>query len=408
MIVARDFRLDDHGPHIEASCALRGDGFPDRMIFRLPADHAPAVDIAQPNWAAMALYWTAMMTGQDLVIEADLSPLLLYNMRNDLMALMRNYEPRLKPIRIEAGFAAAQLPEGFHPADSRDVMTGFSGGVDSFSTFVLHTRPDVPPSLRMTALAVFQVGALGPTATGEALLIPAVAHAKAQAEDHGLKTYSLSSNMDAIFAPAKSHGPVDFRRTVGLRNAAAALLLQNGVRQYLPSGTVAYNKASYGPYACTEPLDPVLQPLLSTEKLRVQPAGAGLSRVDKIRLLADDPQAQQRLNVCVSPAGKPRPTSTLNCTACWKCLQTVLILEMLGKAEAFGAVFDIPFYRRNRNHLLQRFVDEAYSRDYLTSIDQIEHAKAQGVEVPKPRSKVELEARRVARSLLKRQPRAWR
>lgn len=403
MILARDFRLDDHGTHVEASCAVQGEGFPDRMTFRLPADHAPAVDIDEPNWAAMALYWTAMMTGQDLVIEADLSPLLLYNMRNDLMALMRNYEPLLKPIRIEAGFATPRIPDG-----PRDVMTGFSGGVDSFSTFVLHTRPDVPPSLRMTALAVFQVGALGPTATGDTLLIPALEHARAQARDHGLKTYGLSSNMDMMFEPAKTHGPADFRRTVGLRNAAAALLLQNGVRQYLPSGTVAYNKASYGPYACTEPLDPVLQPLLSSEKLRVQPAGAGLSRVDKIRLLADDPQAQQRLNVCVSPAGKPRPTSTLNCTACWKCLQTVLVLEMMGKADDFAAVFDIPFYRRNRDRLLQRFVDEAYSRDYLTSIDQIEHAKAHGVDVPKPRRPLELQVRRVARELLGRAPRAWR
>lgn len=396
MIIARDFLRKEDKRRIEVSCALKGASFPPRLTFHLPHDTAHTVDFDQPNWAAMALLYPAMLMGQDLVIEADLSPLLLYNMQNDLMALMRNYEPRLKPIRIEAGVSSDT-----QPVPGRDVMTGFSGGVDSFSTFALYTRPEVPPSLRMTALAVFQVGALGPTSHSETLLPPAVAHAKAHADDHGLKTYSLSSNMDEVFAPAKPFGPVDFRTTVGFRNAAAALLLQNGVGTYLPSGTVAYDRASYGPYTCTEPLDPVLQPLFSTEKLRVQPAGAGLSRIDKIALIADDAQAQRRLNVCVSPAGRPRPTPALNCSACWKCVQTILVLEAMGKLDAFSPVFDVTFYRANRPRLLQFLSDFAYGRNYLTTIEQLEYARGFGLAVPKPRGPLALRLRRAARQMLR-------
>ncbi|MBL4930097.1 hypothetical protein [Fuscibacter oryzae] len=397
MIVAGNFRVEDRHQGIEVSCALRGEGFPDRLTFHAPHATAHTVDVAQPNWAAMALIWPAMLMGQDLVIEADLSPLLLYNMQNDLMALMRNYEPRLKPIRITAG-----LSGDIQPKAGRDVMTGFSGGVDSFSTFALYTRPQVPPSLQMTALAVFQVGALGPTARSEELLPPAVAHARAHADDHGLKTYSLSSNMDEVFAPAKPFGPVDFRTTVGFRNAAAALLMQNGVGTYLPSGTVAYNRATFGPYSCTEPLDPALQPLFSTEKLRVQPAGAGLSRIDKIALIADDPQAQRRLNVCISPPGRPRPTTTLNCSACWKCIQTLLVLEAMGKLEGFAPVFDLGFYRANRRRLLQSLSDLAFGQNYLTAQEQILYARAHGLEVPRARGKAERRLRKLARAVLRR------
>lgn len=396
MLVASRFRSIPTLQGLEISCALKGEGFPDRLTFHLPHDTAPAADVAQPNWAAMALVWPAMLMGRDLVVEGDLSPLLLYNMQNDLMALMRNYEPRLKPIRITAG-----LSSDIQPKPGRDVMTGFSGGVDSFSTFTLYTRPEVPPSLRMTALAVFQVGALGPTARSEELLPPAVAHARAQAGDHGLKTYSLSSNMDEVFAPAKPFGPVDFRTTVGFRNAAAAQLLQNGVGTYLPSGTVAYNRATYGPYSCTEPLDPALQPLFSTEKLRVQPAGAGLSRIDKIALIADDPQVQRRLNVCVTPAGRPRPTTTLNCSACWKCIQTLLVLEAMGKLEQFGAVFDTGFYKANRKRLLQALSDLAYNQNYLTAQEQIGYARARGLHVPGPRGPLELGLRKIARRVVR-------
>lgn len=392
MIIAGDFRLEDKGAQVEVSCALTGDGFPDRLVFRLPATDADAIDLAEPNWAAMALYWQALMMGQDLVIEADLSPLLLHNMRNDLMALMRNYEPLLKDIRIEAGFSTPVIPEG-----PRDVMTGFSGGVDSFSTFVLYSRPEVPPNLRMTALAVFQVGALGPTNTGEALLVPAVAHAKAQADDHGLRTYALSANMDEVFAPAGRFGPIDFRRTVGLRNAAAALVLQNGVGTYLPSGSVSYASATYGPYSCTENMDPVFQPLLNTEKLRVQPAGAGLTRNDKLQVIVDNPQAQRRLNVCVSPAGNPRPTTTLNCSACWKCTQTLMVLETMGKLDAFSAVFDIGFYRANRRRLLQSLVDTAQQKRLTGIINQLNGLRSAGADIPKPRTPADLYLRKVLR-----------
>lgn len=396
MIIARDFLRKEDKRGIEVSCALEGASFPPRLTFHLPHDTAHTVDVDQPNWAAMALLYPAMLTGQDLVVEADLSPLLLYNMRNDLMALMRNYEPRLKPIRIEAGISSDTGPR-----PGREIMTGFSGGVDSFSTLKLYSRPEVPPSLRMTALAVFQVGALGPTSESDRLLPPAVAHAKSQAEDNGLKTYSLSSNMTDIFLPHKPHGPVDFRTTVGFRNAAAALLLQNGVGTYLPSGTVAYNRASYGPYSCTEPLDPVLQPLFSTEKLRVFPAGAGLSRIDKLILIADDPQAQRRLNVCVTPGAATVPTTSLNCSACWKCIQTMLVLEALGKLEAFAWVFDVVFYRENRKRLLQSLSTFAYNNNYLTTIEQIEYARARGLEIPKPRRPLEIHLRKMARSLLR-------
>lgn len=317
-------------------------------------------------------------------------------MRNDLMALMRNYEPQLKDIQIEAGLSTPHIPDG-----PRDTMTGFSGGVDSFSTFVLFTRPDVPPSLRLTALAVFQVGALGPTETGEALLEPARERCEVHAKDHGLNTYSLSSNMDAIFAPAGRFGPIDFRRTVGLRNSAAALLLQNGVDTYLPSGSVNYRSATYGPYSCTESLDPVLQPLLATEKLRVHPAGAGLSRMDKTILIADNPEAHRCLNVCVTPKDHPRPTTTLNCSACWKCVQTLLLLEVIGKERLFHSVFDVAYYRNNRHRLLQAFSDRAYQQNSTGMIEQIVFARQQGLSVPRPRSSMELQARRIARKLLR-------
>lgn len=396
-IILKNFQLQEAGDNVEASCEIVSDAFPPRLSFLVPREHRDAIDIEEPNWAPMSLYWQAMMMGQDLVVEADLSPVLLYRMRGDLMALMRNYEPLLKPISIEAGFSTPVLPDA-----DRDVMTGFSGGVDSFATFRLYTGSNVPPSLRLTALAVFQVGALGPTSESDRLLPPAAEHARKHAERNGLRLYSLSANMDEVYAPAKAFGPIDFRRTVGLRNAAAALLLQNGVRTYLPSGSVGYDGATYGPYSCTENLDPALQPLLATEKLGVHAAGAGMTRTQKQMLLLDDPQAQISLNVCVKGHTRKRgPESKLNCSICWKCIQTLLILDTHDRLDAFREVFDIDLYLRERRSLLSMLVNFAHTEAHLGMMKQLDGMRKAGFDVPQPRSRLHNNIRKAARRMIK-------
>ncbi|WP_306141897.1 hypothetical protein [Roseibium sp. MMSF_3412] len=396
-IILKNFRLQEASENVEVSCEIVSDDFPSKLSFFVPREHAGAIDIDEPNWAPMSLYWQAMMMGQDLVVEADLSPVLLYRMRGDLMALMRNYEPLLKPIRIEAGFSTPALP-----ATDRDVMTGFSGGVDSFATFLLYTDSNVPPSLRLTALAVFQVGALGPTGESKMLLPPAVEHARKHADRNGLRLYSLWANMDEVYEPAKAFGPIDFRRTVGLRNAAAALLLQNGVRTYLPSGSVGYDGATYGPYSCTENLDPALQPLLATEKLGVHAAGAGLTRTQKQTLLLDDPQAQMSLNVCLKGvAGQKSSSSKLNCSTCWKCIQTLLVLETHDRLDAFREVFDVDLYLRERRRLLSLLVDFAHTEAHLGMMKQLDGMREAGFDVPQPRGRLHKNIRNAARRMIK-------
>lgn len=391
-IVANDFRIDRFDEHAEISCALKGEDFPERLRFSVPVEDVDAIDVDEPNWAALSLYWQAMMLGQDLVIEADLSPVLLYNMRYDLMGLMRNYEPLLRDVHIDAGETSPSVADA-----TRDVMTGFSAGVDSFSTFLLHTHNDVPKKLRLTALSVFQVGALGPTSQGNGLLAPAVDHIRAHAKRNGLKVYSVDSNMNEVFEPASRVGPIDFRRTVGLRNAAAAMVLQNGIQTYLPSGSVGYKSATYGPHSCTENMDPVFQPLLSTEKLFVKPAGARLTRTDKIKLLADNPDAHSLLNVCVSGGRKPNPKGKVNCSRCWKCVQTLMVLEAIDKLDAFDAVFDLEHYRSNRKQLLLDLQDYAHQNNAHGMLGEIEYVREQGVNIPRRPSHIEKKLRRVAR-----------
>lgn len=379
MIVANNFRLTTTPTHAHAECDLRGPGFPAKLSFAVPIEQAEAVDVDEPNWAALALIYQAMLLGEELVIEADLSALLLCNLRNDLMALIRNFEPSAKPIQINAGQSSRRLPDA-----GRDVMVGFSGGVDSFSTLAFYTDPMLHPDLRLTALGTFDVGALGPTDGQNRLLENALALIRPIARENGLKLYSVASDLNPVFSAAKGFGPLSFPKTVGFRNAAAAYVLQKGVRCYLTSGTRPYSGASYGPCTTTEFMDPVFQPLLNSESLRVVPAGAGLRRYDKTLLLVNRPDAQASLNPCLVQLDKRPRNGHLNCSRCWKCVATLFDLEVAGRLENFAAVFDVAYYRRNRRWLLKDLANRSTHEWEEPVRKRFSYAFDAGVPLPRP------------------------
>lgn len=381
MIRVSGFRFEDRKDFVRAICDVHGLGAPFHLRFDVHPENASAIDIDEPNWAAMALFYPAMLMGEDLCIEADISPRLLFNMRTDLMALVRNYEKSAKSIQIEAGATASPK----YRAGKKEVATGLSCGVDSFATLLRYTAADTPSNVKMTAVTIFQVGALGPTSDKSIEMNAPRTRTKEVADRFGLKVYSLSSNMDDVYLPAAKFGPTGFAKTVGFRNASAALLLQGEIGQYFPSGNVNYAYASYGPASTTESIDAVLQPLLSTEALEFQCGCAGLSRFEKLEAIVDNPIVQDHIDVCVSPLSMRYMNGRKNCSRCWKCSQTMVGLEALGKLDDFSSAFDVDGFRRDRRTLVQVAVDSAYQRGPSSgAYNVIVTARSRGLLIPRP------------------------
>jgi hypothetical protein len=386
MIIARNFRKTESPYGVDLSCDIVSDVLIDRLVFSVHKSNADAAEIDEPNWAAITLLYPAMLFGEDLAIEADISPMLLHNMRQDLMALLRNYEPATKDIRIEAGETSD--PEYTHKG--KDVVTGYSGGVDSSATFVRYTAADVPDGLRLTGLANFDFGALhNRRPEGRDVHEEARLRVKEHADENGLKTYAVASNLVEFFGPVmKRDRHPQLGKTVGFRNAAGAFALQREVGLFLPSGNVGYDLARYGPDHCTEHLDSVLQPLLSSEALRVIPSCAGLSRQRKIELISDNSQIQKRLDVCVNgDIGLRYQNDHINCSRCWKCVQTLSYLDATNRLVEFSNVFDVDFYLRNRTKLLKDTFSELTEMGAIAEISVMSTARVRGVPVPMPPAK---------------------
>lgn len=342
-------RIEISGPEIvptrpgwvRLACRVRGGGLPDTLWTEVRDEDAVLLS-PHGNWAAVALLHPAMRIGADLHVDAPLCPHLLDALNRDLQSFLVVYDPLLRPIRVTC---RDERPGGSAGAL---VATGFSAGVDSFATLARYRFAPVHPDLAVTALAVFDVGAFG--RDGRTHFDRATARCDAFAAAHGLRPLALASNFDAVYR-CRAAGAAGFERTNTLRNAAAALAFENGVRRSYASSSFAPAQIGVRATCNSAYLDPLLLPLLSTGQCTLVSACAGLTRVEKTRLVAALPEAASLLDVCTRPWERAAGTPA-NCSHCGKCIRTLFTLEALGRLEAFAAVFDLDLFRARRDRLL--------------------------------------------------------
>lgn len=357
MIKASNFTLDKVQNHLVARCNVSGPGLPKVLWFAAECDDDSALEIDEPNWAAVSLIYPAMGLGQDLVIDAKISPRLLYNLNNDFQHMMRTFNPNLQHIKVIADTDALKT----HAGDvTRHAITGFSGGVDSSATYALYSGDEVPESMRINALSIYDVGALGKTPKNPSFehLQPHFDNLKRFCDAQEITALGISSNLKQVLHSVRKVHPdiAILPATVSLRNIAATMAMQSRVKLYYPSGNSGYSDVQVKKAESTECFEPVLGGVLSTETLLCQAGGAGLDRSDKIKLIASAGFAQSGLNVCVGDKEQRSGSNFLNCGKCWKCVDTQFEADGMGVLENFSDVFDVTYFLENRDEILTSFL----------------------------------------------------
>ena len=348
-------------------------------------DDENALDITEPNWAAVALLYPAMVHNQDLYIEADISPLLLHNLNNDIQILLKVINPYLNQIKVVAG---SSQPQEFNQNVKRHVITGFSGGVDSTATYLKYNNPNSSSSLRLSALSIYDVGAIGKTSPSPSFehLQKHFDQLKRFCDEKELLAFGVSSNMDQVYRSTKKKrsSNVYFWSYVSLVNISATLIMQKRVKIYIPSGSIGYSELDIKNLQDrTERVEAILAQLLSTERTMCQAGVAGLTRFEKIKYIFEtDPKSQ--LNVCVMKASK-RNDDFLNCGRCWKCVETLYNIEAIGKLKEINAIFDLDEYNNNKDQLFEFLASSRRKREIRLPgmMEKIPLIEAQGGKIPK-------------------------
>ncbi|MCE4026439.1 hypothetical protein LXM50_10695 [Microbacterium sp. Au-Mic1] len=372
LITAAPRRMRDGDGSVRVSADVDG---ADPLWFSVAAEHEDLLG-DRADHIAVALLLPAMRYGRDLHVGGTVTDSLLHRLNHDLQPLVRSVHAAYRRVSVTADDA---VPAGSAPPG---VVTGFSGGVDSFATLMEYAlRPGVPPDMRVTHLVNNNVGAHG---EGGGALWDARYRALAPlAADLGLPFLRVDSNVGA-------HYPgMGFMETVTFRNAAAVHLLGGGVgRSYHASEGAYRNVRMPPPHGDIGLAGPMTFPLLSTPALTLESTGSGLSRIERTLALAGMRHSRY-LDVCIDPD----PARTTNCSRCWKCMRTMLTLDVAGRLDEF-----VPQVFRREPYLARRaaYYVELLASEEPNDIELVEFADARGWRwghVARPRAGVRRAAR---------------
>ncbi|AUT01633.1 hypothetical protein CLI64_15260 [Nostoc sp. CENA543] len=280
--------------------------------------------------ALVALLIPAMARGEDIYISGTISEKLYYNLSSRYQKILQIILPSLRLVNV--------YPSDVQVASLRadGVATGFSAGIDSFSVLAdHHYKQNVPPGFRVTHLLYNNVGSHGGGA--ERLFRERYARLKPMvAERIQLPFIAVNSNLDSFYKG------FNFRQTHTPRNASVALLLQRGIGRFMYASAYTYTDIYIGASNGMGYSDAVTLPLMSTEVLDAFSVDSEYTRVEKTIRVANIEDSYQTLDVCV------HADRAYNCSTCFKCMRTLLTLEIAGSIEHYANIFDLKAYAQER------------------------------------------------------------
>lgn len=277
--------------------------------------------------ALLALLICSMAQGEEIQADGVVSERLYYSLSACLQPILRSVIPTLHEVDIYAH----EVERATSTGDA--VATGFSAGVDSFCVLADHYYETPPPGFRLTHLLFNNVGSHGFGREGEQLFRRRLGRVRPVADRIGLPIVAVNSNLDQFY------NDFGFQLTHTPRNASVGLLLQNGLGKFLYASSYRSTEVFVGPSDSIAYVDPITLPMLSTERTAALSVGSRYSRVEKTLRIAGIRDSHQALDVCLTG------TTHGNCSACTKCMRTMITLHLAGYLGRYRNVFDFETYR---------------------------------------------------------------
>lgn len=319
----------------------------------------------------VAAIWPCMCYGEDIEIVGNVSKKLYKNLTTYVCPLIKNLRPNYSSINV-----SVQSFKDAHKSNLGIVGTGFSGGIDSFSTLIDKFENETDLDYKINTLFFFHLGQYGnindPNTKNNVKNHYDVSNA--YAKEVNLPYIFVDSNMFEFYKPQWEYdaGP--------LCRISAILAFQRVLIRYYVSGSYHYMQLCdfKNFYHLDDVADPFIYLMLSPNNLDIVLDGAQYYRSEKTEKVIAYLPARKHLNVCVN--NNINILKEKNCSVCHKCNRTLIIAEAIGKLSEFSNVFDIKKYKDQAYISKCHTVIDYHSNPF--SKDGIDYAKSHGVKYP--------------------------
>jgi len=335
----------EHSSRITARVTWEDCDQPPRQVF-IATEHPWSQDLTpNPDAFVVGCLLPAMHFGERrLRIQGSICPSLRENL-DTVMGLMRFWsQGEMKPLAIEAELLGRPRWQG----RARRAGMFMSGGMDSLATLRknrLNFSPGHPAYLRDCLMVHgFDIGGVVARGAKYHVFERARQRLAPVAREAGVELIPLYTNLRHLYDERQFW----LNRFYSAVLAACAHALAKRLDLvYIASGLDYPKLAPCGSH-------PLLDPEYSSYELRLKHAHTELTRLEKIRLVADWEVALQNFRVCL--ANKP---DLYNCGRCEKCIRT-----MVGLLAA-GAL-----------HKTRAFADDDVTPELLASVNIRDHHRA--------------------------------
>lgn len=296
---------------------------PERLWFRFPESCGEYLNDRGDGFLLNMLI-PAMYFGEDIEIRAEVSPKLLYNLKEYQYLFSSTYP--LSKVQISCQKVKALTPK----SRPRAVLLSFSGGTDSTFALWSHLPQNQPiTSMQITHGLLVQ----GFNAFDMPLENPNYFSFVYKKFDRLYNDLGLT----LLYAKTNIHQFVIFRIDWNIAHSAVLSgivhLLAGLVKTFLKSDDGGYHHRN------VKHIHGEGTHLLSSETIETVYFSRLYGREEKLKILAKWKPAHTHLRVCLNWQKQP---DQLNCSWCRKCLLNMIMLELIGEYEKF-TVFKQPF-----------------------------------------------------------------
>jgi hypothetical protein len=293
-------------------------GLPNRMElwYRLPAEHRSAI-ITSADPFVIATLFLAMQNSVHLNVHGEVSPSLLRNLEEFQDAWSAWLPGEYSKIEIHVDAERENLPQ-----KSERAIVAFSGGLDSSFSALRHSQ-GLCGRWRRNVAAGLLVHGLDIPLDDVCAMEKNVGKAKTALDRLGLTLIPLATNFRAIVE--------NWEDSHGAAIASCLTMLARGHTTGLIGNTWVYSSLRF-PWGS----NPISDPLMSSDTFTIVHDGAGFSRTEKVRQIAQYPELANNLRVCWQGRHRDR-----NCGHCEKCIRTILDFRVTGHGLPLSFPHDV-------------------------------------------------------------------
>jgi len=285
--------------------------------------------------ALVAMLLPAMVDNHELVIEGKISKK-LYNNLNDLQDLIIKVIPWVHKIKVNI-----QNIVDTNFKNKEIVFTGFSAGVDAFTTlqdYFLQPKTDIKVTHLLFNNLIYN----------DTIAQDKYNFLKPLADKLELPFIQTYTNFHELYAKKK----IGFEQTHPIRNAVIAHLLSGKGSTFLYSSSFPLRDFEIKPWSDIAIVNKLLLPLLSSNNVDILDVGSEYTRVQKTNIIANNEYSYDYLDICIGK--KHLKSDYYNCSQCYKCMRALMTFEKLGVIEKYSKLFDLDIYYKNKNNYLKK------------------------------------------------------